>query len=77
MADTRYHEFLRLTFLTMKKGEIAWVKLAESEHRGMYHQANLQYQRTQEEKDAMTAAVGPTIYIKVTVLSIKRDPKCA
>jgi hypothetical protein len=25
----------------------------------------------------MTAAVGPTIYIKVTLLSIKRDPKCA
>jgi len=37
MADSRYHEFLRLTFLTMKKGEEGWVKLAESEHRGMYH----------------------------------------
>jgi len=76
MSDTRYHDFLRTAFLTMKKGEIAWIKLNETQHRNMYHQANLQYQRTQEEKDAMTAAVGPTIYIKVTLLSIKRDPKC-
>jgi hypothetical protein len=30
MNDFRYHDFIRLAFLTMKKGETAWIKLSES-----------------------------------------------
>ena len=33
-------------------------------------------QKTQEEKDHMTNTVGPDIYVKVEITSIKRDPKC-
>jgi hypothetical protein len=37
MNDGRYHEFIQLTFLTMKSGETAWIKIDESQHKGMYH----------------------------------------
>ena len=33
-------------------------------------------QKTQEEKDHMTNTVGPDIYVRCEITSIKRDPKC-
>jgi len=41
MNDNRYHDFLRSAFLTMKKGELAFLKIGESQHRGIYHKNNL------------------------------------
>jgi hypothetical protein len=32
--------------------------------------------RTQEEKEQIKKSVGDQIYIKVTLQTIKRDPKC-
>lgn len=37
MSDKRFHEFLRLAFYTMKRGEVAYLKVADCQHRGMYH----------------------------------------
>jgi len=30
MGDYRYHDFIQLAFLTMKKDEVAWIKIDES-----------------------------------------------
>jgi hypothetical protein len=30
MNDSRFHDFIKAAFLTMKKGEIAWLKLDEA-----------------------------------------------
>ena len=42
MNDNRYHDFLRHAFYKIKKGEICWIKVGESQHHGMYHKNNLQ-----------------------------------
>ena len=76
MNDASYHDFLRLAFFQMRKGEVAYIKVGPSQHVSMYHNRNLSLQKTQEEKDAMKATVGQDIFIKVTVTNIKRDPTC-
>lgn len=76
MNDYRYHDFIRLAFLTMKSGETAWIKLNESQHQSMYHQSYTKcLRRTQEEKDKIASSIGNTIYMKLMIDSIKREPK--
>lgn len=33
-------------------------------------------QRTQQDREKMQKSVGPTIYIRVNIVNIKRNPKC-
>ena len=37
MSDYAYHDFLRQVFLTMGKGEVAFIKLGKEAHNGIYH----------------------------------------
>ena len=36
----------------------------------------MKLQRTDEDRERMANSVGPTVWIKVTIVNIKRDPKC-
>ena len=76
MNDPRYLDFLRSAFLKMRRNQKAYIKIGEVQHRRIYHKNNLQMQKTQEEKDHMTNTVGPDIYVRCEITSIKRDPKC-
>lgn len=37
MADPRYHEHIRKAFLTMRKGDLAWIKYSPKYHNNIYH----------------------------------------
>ena len=37
MTDKKGHEFLRTAFLTMRKGEVAWLKIGPEHHGNIYH----------------------------------------
>jgi len=37
MNDVGFHDFLRNTFFKMRKGEVAFIKLKEEAHRGIYN----------------------------------------
>lgn len=78
MKDPGFHEYLRSTFFTMLKHEVAYLVLSPAAHNNMYHESlvNLSMIRTPEEKAKILASVGDLIYIKLTVANIKRDPKC-
>ena len=69
LNDLGYHDFLRATFLTMRKGEIAYIELSPYAHRDMYHKSfeSLSPIRTAEEKAKIIASVGKNIWIKVTI----------
>lgn len=73
MSDNRYHEFLRDAFLTMKKGEICYLKIGQSRHDGIYHQESMQARRTEEQRKKLKEEIGTDVYIKLTVSNIKRE----
>lgn len=60
----------------MRKGEVAFIKLKEEAHRGIYNDQNLSSIRSKEEKEQIKSSVGPDIYIRISLTNIKRDPKC-
>lgn len=37
MSDPRQHEHIRQAFLTMRKGEIVWLKIGPKYHGNIYH----------------------------------------
>ena len=37
MTDNRGHEFIRSAFLTMKRGEVVWLKIGPKHHGNIYH----------------------------------------
>ena len=76
MDDERSFTYLRDCFKIMQRGQIAFVKIEESQHKRIYHQTNMNLQRTEEDRERMRTSVGPTIWIKVTMTNIKRNPKC-
>ena len=76
MNDTFSPIFFRKSFQRMLKNQVAFIKVAQSQHKGIYHQQNLNKQKTVAEKEHMQKTVGPDIYIRVTITNIKRDPKC-
>lgn len=76
MNDESVHNFLRSSFIRMKRGQVSFIKVGKSQHRDIFHKNNLNMQKTQAEKDHMMAAVGSDIYIRVQITKVKRDPKC-
>ncbi len=50
MSDNSFHDFLRTTLLTMTKGEIAYLRIKEETHAGMYHNSTMSIIRSAEEK---------------------------
>ena len=51
----------------MSKGEIAWIKISPAYHKNIFSKVN---------KDHVKVEVGDQIFIKLTIDSIKRLPKC-
>ena len=76
MDDERSFTFLKECFRRMQRGQIAWLKIAESQHGRIYHSTNMKLQRTEEDRERMRTSVGPTIWIRVEITNIKRNPKC-
>ena len=37
MADKKGHDFIRKTFLTMRRGEVVWIKIGPKYHNNVYH----------------------------------------
>jgi hypothetical protein len=68
MGDERQHEHIREAFLTMRKGEVAWIQIGPKYHNDIYHKFC--------KKDHLKAdtVLGPNIYIKLAIDSIKRLP---
>lgn len=77
MSDPGFHDFLKTAFYTMIKGEVAYLKLGPEAHNEIYHTSRCSFIRTDKEKAQILADVGSTIYIKVSLTNIKRDPKCS
>lgn len=76
LSDQSFHDFLRTTLLTMKKGEVVYLKIGEETHAGLYHNSKMSIIRSAEEKQKILSVVGPDIYMKLSLTNIKRDPKC-
>lgn len=68
MADKKGHEFYKQTFLTMRKGEIVWIKLDQKNHGNIFH--------TFCKKEHLLAEqqLGPDIFIRLHLDYIKRAP---
>lgn len=70
--DPRYHAYLNACFKTMRRGQIAWVKVGEAWNKGNYHtHKNLQKGYMKSE-----AQVTRTIWLKAEICNIKRDCRC-
>jgi len=83
MSNSEFHDYLRAAFRTMKRNEVAFLKISEKMHRGIYHHKMLKLEsnsmikkRTKEELEKIRDHVGQDIYIKVTLTQIQRDPRC-
>ncbi|CDW86323.1 peptidyl-prolyl cis-trans isomerase fkbp6-like [Stylonychia lemnae] len=72
MSDSRFHDFYKLIFKTMRKGEIAWGKFPKSSHNGIYH-SSTHFQNKPEE---IKAQIGDDVYIKFSINNIKRNNQC-
>lgn len=68
MADERSYEYIRAAFLTMRKGEIVWLKIGPKHHKNIYH--------TFCSKDHLKPGtkIGQDIYLRLAIDSIKRLP---
>jgi hypothetical protein len=68
MSDTRGHEHIRAAFLTMRRGDVAWIKIGPKYHGNIYH--------TYCKKEHLLAdqKLGPDIYIRLFIDQIKRVP---
>ena len=67
---------LRDAFRKMRREQVAFLKIEESRHGGIYHEKNMRLQRTKADRERMKNSVGPTVFIRVNIINIKRDPKC-
>lgn len=76
MNDPAFHDFLRTTLITMRKGEVVFVRISEETHAGIYHNSQMSTIRSAQEKQQIRSSVGPDIYMKLSLTNIKRDPKC-
>lgn len=70
MEAPEYHQFIKKVFRTMKKGEIAWAVFSKEQSQGMFHR---QLDKLPEEEKAK---IGDDIYVKYTLVNIKRNPVC-
>lgn len=68
MANLQQHEHLRLAFLTMRKGEIAWFNIGPEYHGNIYHNY------CKRDHIAADAVITDRIWIKLTIDGIKRQP---
>lgn len=68
MNSPQQHEHIRQAFFTMKKGEVCWIKIGPKYHGQIYHNY---CKRDHVAKDAV---IGPDIWIKLAIDSIKRAP---
>lgn len=46
MNDESVHNFLRSSFVKMRRGQVSFVKVAKSQHRDIFHKNNLAMQKT-------------------------------
>jgi hypothetical protein len=46
MNDDNMHTFLRNSFIRMRRGQVSFIKLAQSQHKGIFHRNNLDKQKT-------------------------------
>ena len=67
MGNPQFHEHMRMAFRTMRKGEIAWIKIGPKYHNNIYH--------FHSNKDHVQDKIGDTIWMKLAVDQIKRIPK--
>ena len=67
---------LRDAFRQMRREQVAFLRIEQSRHEGIYHKKNMSLQRTKEDRERMKNAVGPTIFIRINITNIKRNPKC-
>lgn len=68
----KYHAFLNVCFKTMRRGQIAWIKIGEFWHKGGYHtEKNLRKPYMKANAD-----VTQTIWLKAEISNIKRDARC-
>lgn len=68
MADQRYHEHQRKAFLTMRKGDQAWIKYSPDYHKNIYHSF---CKKDQIHKDK---SIGQFIFMKLHIDSVRRQP---
>ena len=78
IADKQRLDFLKNSFLKMRKGQVAWLKVGEVHHQRIYHKIFDEMPKPEILTEALKAAkpIGKDIYIKIEVTNIKRDPKC-
>ena len=67
MNSAHQHEHFRQAFLTMCKGEVAWLKMSPKVHKNMYHKMPGHH--------VDTSKIGESIFLKLFVDTLKRDPQ--
>jgi hypothetical protein len=59
MGNPQFHEHMRIAFRTMRKGEIAWIKISPKYHCNIYH--------IHSNKDHVKDKIGGDIWMKLIV----------
>jgi hypothetical protein len=72
MGDSFSVDYYKLAFLTMRKGESAFIRVGKDYHKGVYFKGSQYMGKTEEEK----AVIGSDIYIRLTITNVKRNPVC-
>jgi hypothetical protein len=72
MKNPCAQENFKIVLRTMRRGDIAWIRLPKAYTHGNYHQICHFQRKTPEEK----ALIGDDIYIRFQVTKIKRNPVC-
>ncbi len=72
MGNPYFHAYYKKAFITMRKGEIAWVVYKKNHHNGTYHAGALYQGMTEEEKEK----IGEDVHLRFNVNNIKRNPIC-
>ena len=67
---------IRDAFRIMRRDQVAFLRIEESRHDRVYHNKNMSLQKTEADREKMRNSVGPTVYIRVNITNIKRNPKC-
>lgn len=70
MEAPEYHQFIKKVFRTMRKGEVAWVVFSKSQSQGMFHR------QLDKVPEAERAKIGDDIYVKYSLVNIKRNLIC-
>ena len=61
----------------MRKGQVSWLKIGESQHKGIYHKQKENLPAALTESAKAAGPIGNDIYIQINMTNIRRDPKCS